>query len=346
MWTIPEVCYAISQGDIVEEIYEVMAYYETAPILKRFLDMVASYKIRHSKFEEKNPEKLKLICDQINSQMNFSPEVALNPTLLKEDENSKNFYKLVSNAMIGKFSQENEKLRYYTITTQQDLDSLYNDPYNEISELINIGNILQVGIKPKLSMTTPNRNTNVIIGAYVTSYARIEMHKHLNPLLKQGIQLLYSDTDSALLKLRKNQNLTLPMGNSYGEWKDEVPTGSKITHYYALGPKSYCYRYVTPENKIKNVIKCKGFSLGNPKFMSLSDMENMVKEKLQSKETQIVIPQFQIRTEKKSRRLFNAYIVKTLSSDILRKRSLDKKSGRTFPLGFSEELKAVICETN
>lgn len=45
------------------------------------------------------------------------------------------------------------------------------------------------------------------------------MYEKLRPLLMDGIELLYTDTDSALLKVPKDKKLEdyLPFGNSYRE---------------------------------------------------------------------------------------------------------------------------------
>ena len=45
------------------------------------------------------------------------------------------------------------------------------------------------------------------------------MHEALLPMLRDGVELLYTDTDSALLKVHKDRVLEndLPFGNSYRE---------------------------------------------------------------------------------------------------------------------------------
>lgn len=45
------------------------------------------------------------------------------------------------------------------------------------------------------------------------------MYEALQPMLNDGVELLYSDTDSALLKVPKNRKIEndLPFGNSYRE---------------------------------------------------------------------------------------------------------------------------------
>ena len=48
------------------------------------------------------------------------------------------------------------------------------------------------------------------------------MHKCLKPILQQDTQMLYSDTDSALLEIPKGHDVNLKFGSSYREAKSVI----------------------------------------------------------------------------------------------------------------------------
>ena len=103
VWTVPEIIHAVKNGDQVTKIFEVLAYKESSNYLKTFLDVLSSYKIRHSKFDSTSTEELQKICDAINREMGFnSPELILTPERLEENAQLKEFFKLWSNALLGK----------------------------------------------------------------------------------------------------------------------------------------------------------------------------------------------------------------------------------------------------
>lgn len=50
------------------------------------------------------------------------------------------------------------------------------------------------------------------------------------------------------------------------------------------------------------------------------------------------VPQFNIRVEKNTRQLYNAFTIKKLSSDILSKRVLIENMAETLPFGYTKEM--------
>ena len=103
VWTVPDLVHAVSNGDKVVQIFEVLAYRDFSNYLKKFLDILSSFKLRHSSFSSNNHDELKEICEQINQEMNFTmPELMLTPEILEENSQLKEFFKLWSNALLGK----------------------------------------------------------------------------------------------------------------------------------------------------------------------------------------------------------------------------------------------------
>lgn len=168
-WTLPELEKAVEYGSTIENIFEVMAYFSEDQILKEFLDLLSSFKIRHSKFLEEDRDKLQLICDKINEDMNFTDDIVkLTPEKLVFDESAKNFYKLWANALLGKFSQSNDRVSTHVLASQQELDDWVNNSNYVLKDILTMGNIAQITVQRKSDQIPPNMTAQVVIGSYVT----------------------------------------------------------------------------------------------------------------------------------------------------------------------------------
>lgn len=94
-------------------------------------------------------------------------------------------------------------------------------------------------IKDYTNLTTSFKNvkSHVGIAAAVTSYARIEMMELKMLLIKLGVKLYYTDTDSIFTDKEIPNYL---IGKDLGQLKDEL-NGKSIKKGYFLGIKKYGY---------------------------------------------------------------------------------------------------------
>jgi len=99
--------------------------------------------------------------------------------------------------------------------------------------------INEIKADTNLDLLTSFRNvkSHVGIAAAVTSYARIEMMELKALLIKLGINLYYTDTDSLFVDKELPSNL---IGDALGQLKDELH-GGHIVKAYFLGIKKYGY---------------------------------------------------------------------------------------------------------
>jgi hypothetical protein len=109
-----------------------------------------------------------------------------------------------------------------------------------------------------------NPNTNSVIAAYTTTWARIRLYKILSKL---GNAVIYYDTDSVMF-LHEPGNYMPPTGDFLGDLKDEAlefGVNSKITEFVSCGPKCYSFRVAIngDVNNIKTITKVKGFQLNH-----------------------------------------------------------------------------------
>jgi DNA polymerase type B, organellar and viral len=115
-----------------------------------------------------------------------------------------------------------------------------NLDYNLINEIKNYTNL-------NLTSSFRNVKSHVGIASAVTSYARIEMMELKMLLLKLGIKLYYTDTDSIFTDKEIPNYL---IGKDLGQLKDEL-NGKFIKKAYFLGIKKY--GYVDSDNNIHSI---------------------------------------------------------------------------------------------
>jgi hypothetical protein len=115
-----------------------------------------------------------------------------------------------------------------------------NLDYNLINEIKDYTNL-------NLTSSFRNVKSNVAIASAVTSYARIEMMELKMLLIKLGIKLYYTDTDSIFTDKEIPNYL---IGKELGQLKDEL-NGKVIKKGYFLGIKKY--GYVDSDNNIHSI---------------------------------------------------------------------------------------------
>jgi hypothetical protein len=81
--------------------------------------------------------------------------------------------------------------------------------------------------------------TNEVIGAYVTTGARIHLYKYLDRLQDK---VLYCDTDSILYVQKESEPPLIETGDHLGAKRNELKTGEYIDEFVSGGPKNYKYR--------------------------------------------------------------------------------------------------------
>jgi hypothetical protein len=105
-------------------------------------------------------------------------------------EYERTFFKLILNNLYGKLAQHTPRRRMSTQPRKKKGEK----------EINRLGVFHVFESEPNAEIN----NTVYLWGAYVTSYARIELFKRLNHVYESGARLLYCDTDSVLYNNKKN----------------------------------------------------------------------------------------------------------------------------------------------
>ena len=179
--------------------------------------------------------------------------ITLDPANIEFNAGRRAVAKLCLNNIRGKFAQTPDGTTKEYITEPRKFFHLMSDDGIQVSDVQPINDdCVYVSYKKAKEFQTPALNTNVIIAAYVTTHARLELYSYLEKL---GNRALYCDTDSVIYKHVEGA-YNLPLSEFVGGMTDELG-GSHIKEYVSNGPKNYAYR--TADGK--QVVKIKGFTL-------------------------------------------------------------------------------------
>jgi hypothetical protein len=121
-------------------------------------------------------------------------------------------------------------------------------------------------------------HANVVIAAFTTAQARIELYKYLEML---GDRVQYFDTDAVIYTVKPGEE-TIEISDFLGGMTDELVdygVGSYATEFVSGGPKNYALKvYSTTKNAYTYICKVKGITLNseNVKHINFDTIRSMI----------------------------------------------------------------------
>ena len=182
--------------------------------------------------------------------------------------------KICLNCFWGKFGQRLNKTQMQFCRKEADFWKLLSDQRLNIRSVDFINDDLaQIEFTEQDEFLLPGLNTNIIIAAFTTCYARLKLYEALYNL---NNRVLYYDTDSVIY-VHKDGLYEPEMGDFLGQYKDEIGDGDYIQEFCSGGPKNYSYKTM----KGKKELKVRGFSLkpSTEQFLNFESVSEMVKSK-------------------------------------------------------------------
>ena len=131
-------------------------------------------------------------------------------------------------------------------------DYLTSDEITVLDANLVSDEIMEIRYEYGENFVQPDPKTNVVIAAFTTAYARLQLYEELDMLQER---VLYYDTDSVIYLSTPGQPEPR-LGNYIGELTDELG-GEHITVFASGGPKNYCYK----NNSGKTEVKVRGITL-------------------------------------------------------------------------------------
>lgn len=123
-----------------------------------------------------------------------------------------------------------------------------------------------------------NLTVNIILGSFITSYARTYLYSILEQANSKG-SLLYTDTDSCIVKHFHEEKI-FQTGTFLGDLSSEIKESEIITSFISGGSKNYVLGILNTKTKIITYkIVVKGFSLNimeQIECFTIDNLKNMI----------------------------------------------------------------------
>ena len=259
-WVSVELQRAVQLGYVILTIFEAWQYHETTiyncitgigGLFAQYMNTFMKIKMEASGY----PPECVTAADKTDyvERVRQHEGINLDADSIEFNAGRRAVAKLCLNNIWGKFAQTPDRTTKEFITAPRRFFHLMSDDGIHVSDVQPINDdCLYVSYKKCKEFQTPALNTNVVIAAYVTTHARLELYGYLEKL---GTRALYCDTDSVIYN-HVDGMYNPPLSEFVGGMTDELD-GSHIKEYVSNGPKNYAYR--TADGK--QVVKIKGFTL-------------------------------------------------------------------------------------
>ena len=258
-WVTFELFKALDCGYRLLFVYEIW-HFDTVSdqFFKGYVDNFLKIKQEASGYPswcQSDSEKEKFIRDYEEAE-----GVRLDPSNIQKNPGRRAFAKIMLNCLWGKLAQREKMSQTEYISKPSQYFDLITNPNIIVKNVEIFDNecpFILVNYETKLVHIDTHATANVIVGSYVTAYARMELY---NVLEKLKERVLYFDTDSCMY-IHDPKLWNPPIINSrLGKLTDEEPD-CKITHFRGLGPKNYAYKMKTKDGEVKAKCKVKGITL-------------------------------------------------------------------------------------
>ncbi|XP_070547621.1 uncharacterized protein [Ptychodera flava] len=173
--------------------------------------------------------------------------ILLDKTKIHRNQGQQTLAKLMLNSMWGKFAQRNNFPQLQYIQEPAELFRLLTSEQHTINNLSFVNdNMVAVQHSLRDEFVEGAVNTNVVIAAFTTAYARLKLYDLLEAI---GERVLYFDTDSVIF-VSKSDMYEPPLGDYLGDLTSELePPGNYITKFVSGGAKNYAFCLAQPDRK-------------------------------------------------------------------------------------------------
>ena len=279
-WTTMELKKALELGYAVIHTYEIWHYEETSQydhetktggLFTEYINNFLKIKQQASgwpKWATSEEQK------QLYIQNYYQHEgIMLDYDKIEKNPGMRSLAKLMLNSFWGKFGQRSNMIQsQYTHDPAKFFDILSSDK-QEVTDVNFVSEeMVEMRWRYKEEFVETSLRTNVVIAAYTTAHARLQLYSYLEMLQDR---VLYADTDSIIFVSRQGEEEP-KLGDYLGDLTDEVPNG-KIIQFVTGGPKNYAYK-VMKGSGIETNCKIRGITLNykNSLQITYEAMRDMV----------------------------------------------------------------------
>ena len=284
----PEVEVAINMGYIIEEIYEVLHWPDTSfhdktipnsCLFTKYVNTFLKLKQQSSGFpsnisgEEEKKQYIRMYYE--------NEGILLNKELIKKNPGIRSISKLALNSFYGKFGQKsNMKKSEFIDNIGHFFKRVTDHSKNLLDFHIMNEKVILLEFKNSEDFDPTNNNGNVLIAAFCTCWARLELWFIMNKLENR---VLYHDTDSIIYSVNDKDTYIPPLGDYLGQLTNELSckevnckgceVGHWITEFVSCGRKNYSFKL----NSGEIFCKVRGFSLNyrNSQIVNFQSMRDI-----------------------------------------------------------------------
>lgn len=263
-YMISEIEFALKLGYKIHFIFEAHCYTKSDYILRDLVKLLNCLKIKATDCflncqSEKEKERL---CAYINERMGLDNlDDLITPMNVKPNLAKKNFYKLLSNSLFGKFIERSDRPQARYVHSQSEIDELFLNGSKIVDFCCITDEICLIHTDVNKLKLPPNRNHNIYIGGQITAFAREVIYSYMNKLLQIPSCKMYQiECDSLFFSLPNDECCNLKLSPCLGDFKNVY--NGPILGYFSLGQKQYCINYAH-DTKVNSSFKVSGLSLKN-----------------------------------------------------------------------------------
>ena len=342
-----EVEVALNMGYIIEEIYEILHWPERAVYNSREKKggLFTHYVNTFLQLKQQASGLPESVCteqqfDKYIDEYQKNEGILLNRNLIEKNPGLRSISKLALNSFYGKFGQKTNMKKSKFVS---DIGVFFNTLTDNTKDLADFHimneNMILLEYKQSEDFLLNSGNTNVIISAFCTSWARLALWHVMNRL---GHRVMYHDTDSIIFSVSPEDEYIPELGDYLGDLTSELTckeigcngceTGHWIQEFVSCGPKNYSFMLNTGEV----ICKVRGFSL-NYSNSQILNFESMKEALFTWRESGEQVPLQTVKTEIHRHKyqnpvVYTKHVKKSYSVVYDKRRVVD--NFKTLPYGF------------
>ncbi|XP_045185518.2 uncharacterized protein LOC123543513 [Mercenaria mercenaria] len=253
VWTSVELNKALDLGYKVLEVYQIWHFKEwSGTVYKEYINKYSKRKQEASGY----PNWVKTQADTDKFKSDYFQAEGVILEAVQKNPGKRAVTKTMLNCLWGKNAQNNVFPKSEYIDKLARLYEIMADPHKKVHyfDFFEHEEFSLINYSDYTDMSEPHAAANVVVAAFVTAYARLELYSVLERL---GDRVLYFDS---CMYIYSPDKYNIPITDSrLGKCTDEVPN-KRIVRYVALAPKNYGYEYIVNGER-HTVCKVKGITL-------------------------------------------------------------------------------------
>jgi hypothetical protein len=330
---------AVSLGYSVLHFHELHHYQKRDYILRDFVKILASEKLKVSNILEGIESDQEKFCSEINEKMEFQSEDCLQPGSVIDNKGLKALYKNMLVSLFGRFALHSNFSKHFFVRSAYEISQQASKPHVELLDLFEVSeNICQIEISNGAKIR-PSSDGCLYITSEINSLSRKFIYEKAESIERLNGIILSVDTDSLLFALPPGVSDPLIYGSEFGSFKSVLGEGCEINKFYSLAPRNYALAYKDSNGCERSLVKIKGLSLtsvNNSTIIDIDSYSDLVEKRFKNEVENIYVPQMRKKTDKQKKTLTHVLTKFDFSNELHVKRYCiaNDKTHTTYPYGW------------